>query len=134
MYMNLLEYIEGVYVSAYFKSQTFLSFFLSATWFQSWVPNAKRHNTPQFRAFSHFHQSITQNIFLLCLWNLKRQQRGFVSLHISNLRPLSISILFLATGSISWNPDMQNTQFEPYSYFHQFQDLVTNLLTCQIGV
>ena len=50
-----------------------------------------------------------------------------MSLHISNLRHLSISILFSATGSISWNPDVQNTQFEPYSHFRQFQDLVTNL-------
>ena len=54
MYMNLLESIEGVYVSAYFKSQTLISFFLSATWFQSWVPDTKPHNTPQFRAFFSF--------------------------------------------------------------------------------
>ena len=50
-----------------------------------------------------------------------------MSLHISNLRRLSIYILFSATESKSWNPDMQNTQFEPYSHFRQFQGLVTNL-------
>ena len=55
MYMQISETIEGVYVSAYFKSQTIISFFLSAVWFQSWVPDAKPHNTSQFRAFSHLH-------------------------------------------------------------------------------
>ena len=59
--MQLSETIEGVYVSAYFKSQT------------------------------------------------------FIYLH-------SLS----ATGSVSWNPDVQNTQFEPYSHFRKFQGLVTN--------
>ena len=32
MYMKLSETIEAVYVSAYFKFQTSISFFLSATW------------------------------------------------------------------------------------------------------
>ena len=152
--MKLPETIEGLHVSAYFKSQTSSSFFLSATWSQSWVPSPKPQNAPHFWAlfsflllhnskhiysinmklsdtieglyvsayfkshtsisffllamllsnlcykhrtaksgtiwrYSHFYCSITQNILLLCTWNSQRPQNGCKSLHILNFRPQS---------------------------------------------
>ena len=54
MYMKLTEPIMWVYISAYLKSQTSNSFFLLATWCQSWVPSTNPRNEPQFRALFWF--------------------------------------------------------------------------------
>ena len=55
MYIKHSKNVEGVYVSADFNSQISLSCFLSDTWFQSWVPNAKptkKHNFELFLIFT----------------------------------------------------------------------------------
>ena len=86
--MKLSDTIERVYFSAYFEFQTSISFFLSVTESQSWVHSAQP--CYNFELFSHFYYSITQNIFQLCIYNLQILQRGHMSLHISNFRPLSL--------------------------------------------
>ena len=62
--MKLSETIEGVYISAYFRPLSLISFFSSATEPQSWFTARNREMHNNFEIFSHFYYSITQNVMV----------------------------------------------------------------------
>ena len=87
MYIKLAEATEGLHCSVQFTFQTIISFSMSNRGSQNWDPGTQNIN---FELFSHFHCSISQKLFEVCLWNVQILQKVYLCLYISNFRPLSL--------------------------------------------
>ena len=107
--MQLLETIEGLYVSAYLRSQTSSSFFLSATWSQSWVPSPELQNVPHFWAiFSFLLLQNSKHIFAMYMKLSDTIEGLYVSAYFKTqtsiyfyLSPLYKTFMWLSP--IMWN-------------------------------